>query len=76
MMNLNQPAETPGEAWARKGLYAAVLVATAYLTYYVLILGWTQSGEWLLPPHDILLPIALAVWGVFALFYFSGRLSR
>ena len=76
MVNLNQPAGTRREAWARNGLYTALLVATAYLAYYVLILGWTQPTEWLLPPHDVLLPIATAVWGIFAGLHLYSRLSR
>ena len=76
MLNLNQPARTRREAWARKGLYAAVLIATAYLAYYVLILGWTETSEWLVSPHDVLLPLSLVVWGLFIGFYLTTRLSR
>jgi uncharacterized membrane protein YozB (DUF420 family) len=73
MVNLSQPAGTPREAWARKALYIAVAVATAYLAYYVLILGWSSSSEWLVPPHDVLLPVALTVWGIFTVLHVYSR---
>ena len=75
-MSLNQLANTRRKAWARKGLYAAALIATAYLAYYVLILGWAEPSEWLVSPHNILLPLSLAVWGLFIGFYLTTRLSR